>query len=50
MAGLAVDRAENFVVTKSQEFVMTNSLPECTTPIQIWNKTSASMDNCLDFV
>jgi hypothetical protein len=40
----------NFVATKFQAFVMTNALSECMTPIQIFNKTSASMDNYLDFV
>jgi hypothetical protein len=29
---------------------MTNFLPVCMTPVQILNKTSANMDNCLDFV
>lgn len=31
-------------------FVMTNSEPLYPTPVEILNKTSANMDNCLDFV
>jgi hypothetical protein len=50
MAGNAADRAKNFVMTKSQQFVMTNFFLVCMMPVQIMNKTSASMDNCLDFV